>query len=135
MGSLNKVLTVVCLVMLTCLVWLFSVHSHLKDDNKQLKSDNARQSAIIARQSFEFSRFNQIATTAHRYGIQADAKAQEKIIEYRTLLKKESVCDGFVPQPVADGLLEYTSEIRARAMRTDTRHVNEPRNTTLTPRQ
>ena len=133
MTILNKVLMFVCLVMLICLVWLFNVHSHLKDDNKQLKSDNAQQSAIIAKQSFEFNRFNQIATTAHRYGIQADANAQEKIIEYKTILKKESVCDGFVPQPVADGLLEYTNEIRDRAMRTDTQYVNEPRNTTLTP--
>lgn len=99
----------------------------------QLKSDNAQQSVIIAKQSFEFNRLNQIATTAHRYGIQADAKAQEKIIEYRTLLKKESVCDGFVPQLVADGLFEYTNEIRDRAMRTDTRHVNEPSHTPITP--
>lgn len=120
-------------MMTVYLVLLFNAQRHLKDDNKQLKYDNAQQSTIIARQSLEFNRFNRIAIIAHQYGIQADAKVQEKVIEYRTILKKESVCDGFVPQPVADGLLEYANEIRERAMRTDTRHVNESSNTTITP--
>lgn len=134
MTILNKVLTVVCLVMLICLMWLFNAHRHLKDDNKRLKRDNIQQSEVIARQSLQFNRFNLIATTAHRYGIQTDAKAQEKIIEYRTLLQKASVCDGVVPQPVADGLLEYVNQIRADAMRSDTGHVNEPGHPTTPPR-
>ncbi|MBS0925356.1 hypothetical protein JK188_12790, partial [Providencia sp. JGM181] len=96
----------------------------VKNDNDKLKQDNIKQSAVIAIQSFQFNRFNQIATTAYRNGIQADAKAQEKIIEYKTILKAESSCDSLVPQLVTDGLFEYTNELRARAMRSNSINID-----------
>ncbi|ENY6787261.1 hypothetical protein ACF1CY_004807, partial [Providencia rettgeri] len=78
------------------------------ESNSLLKIDNSNKSKIIATQSLQFNRFNQIATTAYRYGIQTEAKSQEKVIEYREILKKELTCDLPVPQSIADGLLGYT---------------------------
>ncbi|ATG17192.1 MULTISPECIES: hypothetical protein [Providencia] len=115
-------------LMLVAVSWLaltlYDNNTAVKSDNDKLKQDNIKQSAVIARQSFQFNRFNQIATTAYRNGIQADAKAQEKIIEYKTILKAESSCDSLVPQLVTDGLFEYTNELRERAMRSNSIDVN-----------
>ena len=98
---------------------LYNNNTAVKSDNDKLKQDNIKQSAVIALQSFQFNRFNQIATTAYRNGIQADAKAQEKVIEYKTILKAESSCDSLIPQPITNSLFEYTNELRERAMRTN----------------
>lgn len=89
--------------------WAVSEH----ENNSLLKADNSNKSKIIATQSLQFNRFNQIATTAYRHGIQTEAKSQEKVIEYREILKKELTCDLPVPQPIADGLLKYTYELRS----------------------
>lgn len=83
------------------------------ENNSLLKDDNFKKSKIIATQSLQFNRFNQIATSAYRYGIQAEVKSQERVIEYRTILKKEPTCDLPVPQSIADGLLKYTYELRS----------------------
>ncbi|MEY1276175.1 hypothetical protein AB7080_08925 [Providencia rettgeri] len=83
------------------------------ESNSLLKIDNSNKSKIIATQSLQFNRFNQIATTAYRHGIQTEAKSQEKFIEYREILKKELTCDLPVPQHIADGLLKYTYELRS----------------------
>lgn len=103
---------------------LYDSNVSVKKDNDNLKQDNVRQSEVIAKQSLQFNSFNLIATSAHRNGIQADAKAQEKVIEYKTILKKEFYCDALVPQPVADGLFEYTNELRSRAMRANSSNAN-----------
>ncbi|MDG4695661.1 MULTISPECIES: hypothetical protein [Providencia] len=103
---------------------LYDSNVSVKKDNDNLKQDNVRQSEVIAKQSLQFNSFNLIATSAHRNGIQADAKAQEKVIEYKTILQKEFYCDDLVPQPVADGLFEYTKELRSRAMRANSSNAN-----------
>lgn len=107
--------------------WIITEHGtrvKAQNENKQLRQDNKSLSETISKQSLQFNRFNQIASTAYRNGIQADTKAQEKIIEYRTILKKESVCDPLVPQPIANGLYEYTNELRSSAMYTNTSDIN-----------
>ncbi|MEX5876394.1 hypothetical protein AB6H26_19990 [Providencia hangzhouensis] len=107
--------------------WVVTVHDDnklLKKDNDRLQIDNVRQSEVIAKQALQFNSFNLIATSAHRNGIQVDAKSQEKVIEYKTILQKEFYCDALVPQPVADGLFEYTNELRSRAMRANSSHAN-----------
>ena len=48
------------------------------ESNSLLKADNSNKSKIITIQSLQFNRFNQIATTAYRYGIEVEAKSQEK---------------------------------------------------------
>ncbi|EML7933191.1 hypothetical protein V9948_003653 [Providencia rettgeri] len=115
-------------LMLVAVSWLaltlYDNNAVVKSDNTKLKQDNIRQSEVIAKQSLQFNSFNLIATSAHRNGIQVDAKAQEKVIEYKTILKKEFYCDALVPQPVADGLFEYTNELRSRAMRANSSNAN-----------
>ncbi|HHR6038078.1 TPA: hypothetical protein ACS70C_002470 [Providencia alcalifaciens] len=53
-----------------------------------------------------------LTTSHYRHGIQTEAKSQEKVIEYREILKKELTCDLPVPQPIADGVLGDTYELR-----------------------
>jgi hypothetical protein len=106
--------------------WAVTEH----ESNSLLKADNINKSKVIATQSFQFNRFNQIATTAYRNGIKADAKSQEKVIEYREILKKELTCDFLVPQPIADGLLKYTYELRA--MYADPQNTNRTSVGTIT---
>lgn len=103
---------------------LYDSNVSVKKDNDNLKQDNVRQSEVIAKQSLQFNSFNLIATSAHRNGIQVDATAQEKVIEYKTILQKEFYCDALVLQPVADGLFEYTNELRSRAMRANSSNAN-----------
>lgn len=100
------------------------------ESNSLLKIDNSNKSKIIATQSLQFNRFNQMATTAYRYGIQAEVKSQERVIEYRTILKKELTCDLPVPQPIADGLLKYTYELRS--MYADPQNANRTSTSTIT---
>ncbi|WP_323085398.1 hypothetical protein [Providencia alcalifaciens] len=115
-------------LMLLAVSWLaltlYDNNAAVRSDNTKLKQVNIKQSAVIAIQSFQFNRFNQIATTAYRNGIQADAKAQEKVIEYKTILKAESSCDSLVPQSITNSLFEYTDELRERAMRSNSIDVN-----------
>ncbi|MGX8948466.1 hypothetical protein [Providencia stuartii] len=101
------------------------------ESNSLLKIDNSNKSKIIATQSFQFNRFNQIATTAYRYGIQAEVKSQERVIEYRTILKKEPTCDLPVPQSIANRLLKYADDLRS--MYTDTGNINSASISTVTP--
>ncbi|HHR6038074.1 TPA: hypothetical protein ACS70C_002466 [Providencia alcalifaciens] len=100
------------------------------ENNSLLKADNINKSKVIATQSLQFNRFNQIATTAYRNGIKADVKSQEKVIEYREILKKELTCDLPVPQPITDGLLKYTHELRA--MYADPQNTNRTSASTTT---
>ncbi|MGS8101299.1 hypothetical protein [Providencia sp. PROV_01] len=101
------------------------------ENNSLLKDDNIKKSRVIAKQSLEFNRFNQIATSAYRYGIQAEVKSQERVIEYRTILKKEPTCDLPVPQSIANRLLKYTDNLRS--MYTDTGNINSASISTVTP--
>ncbi|MTC29139.1 hypothetical protein GKR76_21070 [Providencia alcalifaciens] len=100
------------------------------ENNSLLKADNINKSKVIVTQSLQFNRFNQIATTAYRNGIKADVKSQEKVIEYREILKKELTCDLPVPQPIADGLLKHTHELRA--MYADPQNTNRTSASTST---
>lgn len=107
--------------------WVVTVHDDnklLKKDNDRLQVDNDKQSKLIADQSFEFNRINQITGTAYRNGIASKAQSQEKIIEYRAILKKEPTCDLVVPQPIAYGLLYDTYRLRASALSGDPKRID-----------
>lgn len=107
--------------------WVVSVHDDnklLKKDNDRLQIDNDKQSELIAKQSFEFNRINQITGTAYRNGIVSKAESQEKIIEYRTILKKEPTCDLVVPQFITNGLLDDTYRLRARTLSGDPERID-----------
>ncbi|WP_240431519.1 hypothetical protein [Pectobacterium parmentieri] len=79
---------------------------------------SAGQQTIIARQSFEFQRYNEIARTANQYAINIKGQSDEKQIVYRTIIKRDPASRQCVPDDVADRLLDYTYRLRASAMHT-----------------
>ncbi|AYH27152.1 hypothetical protein C5E20_08410 [Pectobacterium parmentieri] len=76
------------------------------------------QQAIIARQSFDFHRYNEIARNANQYAINIQGKSDERQIIYRTVIKHHSASRQCVSDDVADRLLDYTYRLRASAMHT-----------------
>lgn len=84
--------------------------------NQQLQRDNDTQGAVIATQALQFNRFNEIAARQQQYAVTLTGKAQEKEIEYRTILKSEPTCSLPVPAGVAVRLLDYANSLRASAM-------------------
>lgn len=98
--------------------------------NQQLQRDNDQQGAVIATQAFQFNRFNEIAHRQQQYAVTLTGKAQEKEIEYRTILKSEPTCALPVPAAIAGGLLEYANSLRASAMHADTSKSDSARSGT-----
>ncbi|EPG7687338.1 DUF2570 domain-containing protein [Providencia sp. PROV060] len=96
----------------------------LKAENQQLALDVDKKSALITDQSLSFHRANQIAGDAYRRGIIQRAAAEERKIEYRTILKNEPTCDLPVPEYLADRVLNNAYRIRASAMRTHPENLN-----------
>ena len=111
---------VVIAVLSVALVKSCSDVSNLQSDNDVLRSDNALQRQVIATQTFNFNRFNQVAEHANRLNSLIDTSTEETIIEYREILRREKTCDLLVPADIAGGLLEYAHRLRASAMHTDT---------------
>ena len=91
---------------------------------ERLQGEVDGQASIIAGQSLQFNRFNQIASAAGQYGVTVQAKAQEKEIEYRKIIEKEPTCDLLIPADIASGLLGYTHRLRATALHADTGNIN-----------
>lgn len=91
---------------------------------EHLQGEIDGQSSIIAGQSLQFNRFNQIAAAAGQYGVTVQVKAQEKEIEYRKIIEKEPTCDLLIPDDIASGLLGYTYRLRATALHANTSDVN-----------
>lgn len=92
----------------------------IKSDYDVLRSDNSLQAQVIATQSFNFNRFNQVAEHANRLNSLIDNSTEETVIEYREILRREKTCDLPVPADIAGGLLEYAYRLRASAMYGDT---------------
>lgn len=97
----------------------------LTEQNKTLKQDSAVQSSVIATQSFQFNRFNTIATAAQQSATTNQASSQEKEIEYRKILVTEKTCDMAVPAAIAARLFDYANRLRASAVRKDTGDANQ----------
>lgn len=100
---------------------------------ERLQGEVDGQSSIIAGQSLQFNRFNQIAAAAGQYGVTVQAKAQEKEIEYRKIIEKEPTCDLLIPADIASGLLGYTHRLRATALHADTGNINSDGSATVAP--
>ncbi|UTA16089.1 hypothetical protein [Enterobacter hormaechei] len=94
--------------------------SSIQSDNDVLRSDNSLQAQVIATQSFNFNRFNQVAEHANRLNSLIDTSTEETVIEYREILRREKTCDLPVPDDIAGGLLEYAHRLRSSAMHADT---------------
>lgn len=74
------------------------------------------QAAVISSQKAQLLAFNSLAGGAKQQNTTAVVGSEEKVIEYRTILKTEKTCDLPVPADVAGGLLRYTKSLRASAM-------------------
>lgn len=98
---------------------------------ERLQGEVDGQASIIAGQSLQFNRFNQIASAAGQYGVTVQAKTQEKEIEYRKIIEKEPTCDLLIPADIASGLLEYTHRLRATALHSNTSDVNSDGSATV----
>ncbi|RTY53658.1 hypothetical protein EKL29_21305 [Pantoea sp. YU22] len=85
--------------------------------NSVLRSDNALQAEAISRGAFVFQRFNEIAAQAEADRLRIVAASQQKVIEYREILKRVPLTDELVPDDVACRLLAYSNRLRASAMR------------------
>lgn len=109
------VVTVLCIL----LVNSRSDVATLKSDNDVLRSDNTLQAAVIASQAFNLNRFNQVAEYTSRNNLLIDASADNRVIEYREILRREKTCNLPVPADVSRGLLEYAHRLRASAMHAD----------------
>ncbi|PNF10125.1 hypothetical protein A6J71_08155 [Enterobacter cancerogenus] len=94
--------------------------SSLQSDNDVLRSDNSLQGQVIATQSLNFNRFNQVAEHVNRLNSLIDTSTEETVIEYREILRREKTCDLPVPADIAGGLLEYAHRLCASAMHSDT---------------
>lgn len=106
----------------------------LTAENQQLSLDVDKKSALISEQSLSFHRANQIAGDAYRRGIIQRAAAEERKIEYKTLLKNEPTCDLPVPKSLADRVLDNAYRIRANAMRSHSENTH-PASTTASTRR
>lgn len=119
-SRINAVIAAVFLLLLIALggaaVYYHGQYSDQRTANQQLQRDNDQQGAVIATQAFQFNRFNEIADRQQQYAVTLTGKAQEKEIEYRTILKSEPTCSLPVPAGVAVRLLDYANSLRASAM-------------------
>ena len=93
------------------------------------------QSAVIAKQAFDFNRFNQVSEFTNRNNSLIDASTEKTVIEYREILRREKTCDLPVPADISDGLLDYANRLRASAMHTDTSRAAEADNRSATPKR
>nr|WP_303201962.1 hypothetical protein [Hafnia paralvei] len=100
---------------------------------EHLQGEIDGQSSIIAGQSLQFNRFNQIAAAAGQYGVTVQAKTQEKEIEYRRIIEKEPTCDLLIPADIASGLLGYTYRLRATALHANTSSINSDGSASVAP--
>ncbi|MEQ9871069.1 hypothetical protein ABRP77_17755 [Pectobacterium odoriferum] len=87
-------------------------------DKQQSEDISTSQQAVIAGQSLQFHRYNEIARQANQYAITIKGKSDEKQIIYRTIIKHHPASRECVPDDVATGLLDYARSLRASAMRT-----------------
>ncbi|MEI7151537.1 hypothetical protein [Pectobacterium carotovorum] len=87
-------------------------------DKQQSEDISTSQQAIIAGQSLQFHRYNEIARQANQYAITIKGKSDEKQIIYRTVIKHHPASRECVPDDVAVGLLDYAHSLRASAMHT-----------------
>ncbi|STQ68389.1 MULTISPECIES: hypothetical protein [Hafniaceae] len=118
-------------LLLVALVAAGKIASHYRDKyqeqtkaTERLQGEVDGQASIIAGQSLQFNRFNQIAAAAGQYGVTVQAKTQEKEIEYRRIIEKEPTCDLLIPADIASGLLGYTYRLRDTALHANTSGAN-----------
>lgn len=78
------------------------------------------QGTVIQAMQDQERAFSALSASTSGKNFQASAKSEEKVIEYRTILRSEKNCDLPVPTDISDGLLRYANRLRASAVQADT---------------
>lgn len=123
--SVRSALVSLLIVLLLAICSLYLRNEISSQRIETLQQETTQQSAVIAKNAFEFHRFNEIAAQVADAGTKSTAQAQEKEIEYRTVLKREKTCDMPVPSVVASGLLDYSNRLRSSAMQSTAGGTNK----------
>lgn len=95
-------------------------YSDEQGKTERLTQETAGQASVIAKQAFEFNRFNQISQQASQYATNIKGQSDERQIVYRTIIKRDPAGRQCVPDDVASRLLDYTNSLRASAMHATT---------------
>ncbi len=98
-------------------LWMFSLLAAEKSEGQHKDNVITEKQMVIDNTYTSFDIFDRAAAANASRNMQTEAKSQEKQIEYRTIIRKESNCNLYVPRSVADGLLSHTYAIRESAMR------------------
>ncbi|MET4895352.1 hypothetical protein [Morganella morganii] len=98
-------------------LWMFSMLSAEQTESQHKDKVITDQQKVIDNAHTSIDIFDRVATANANRNVQAEAKSQEKQIEYRTIIRKEATCNLYIPQPVSDGLLSHVYTIRESAMR------------------
>ncbi|CAM7613468.1 hypothetical protein [Morganella morganii] len=98
-------------------LWVFSLLSAEQAEGQHKDKVITDQQKVIDNAYTSIDIFNYAASANASRNMQAEAKSQEKQIEYRTIIRKEPTCNLYIPQPVSDGLLSHVYAIRESAMR------------------
>lgn len=120
MSAETRASVIVFLIILVAGICLFLGYRY---ESNSSRADTAEanvlvQAKVIQMQADQQQAFNSIASTTANTNTSVDAKAEETVIEYRTILRREKTCDLPVPAGIANGLLDYTYRLRASAMHT-----------------
>ncbi|MEN0615480.1 hypothetical protein [Klebsiella indica] len=118
MSAEIKATVILSVILLVLCLGLFFGYSY---ESNSSRADAAEasvlvQSRVIQMQADQLQAFNTLASTIATANTTVDAKSEETVIEYRTILRREKTCDLPVPAGVSDGLLDYTNRLRASAM-------------------
>ncbi|MGJ7167352.1 hypothetical protein ABMZ84_17220 [Morganella morganii] len=100
-------------------LWMFSMLSAEQTESKHKDKVITDQQKMIDNAYTSIDIFDRVAAANASRNMQAEAKSQEKQIEYRTIIRKEPTCNMYIPQSVSDGLLSHAYAIRESAMRSD----------------
>ncbi len=100
-------------------LWVFSLLSAEQAEGQHKDKVITDQQKVIDNAYTSIDIFDRVAAANASRNMQAEAKSQEKQIEYRTIIRKEPTCNLYIPQPVSDGLLSHVYAIRESAMRSD----------------
>ncbi|MEM8243711.1 hypothetical protein Q4R67_17335 [Morganella morganii] len=98
-------------------LWMFSLLSAEQSEGQHKDKVITDQQKLIDNAYTSVDIFNHAAAANASRNMQAEAKSQEKQIEYRTIIRKEPTCNLYIPQSVSDGLLSHVYTIRESAMR------------------
>ncbi|HCT6468500.1 TPA: hypothetical protein OT496_000715 [Morganella morganii] len=98
-------------------LWMFSLLSAEQSEGQHKDKVITDQQKLIDNAYTSIDIFNHAAAANASRNMQAEAKSQEKQIEYRTIIRKEPTCNLYIPQSVSDGLLSHVYAIRESAMR------------------